>query len=138
MNRKTTLNAILGVLQTFNGLSGLLGGYMLINDPSGNSLSMKLEWLQKTPFQNYLIPGVVLFLFIGVANIIGLWITFKKNGKRAKYGLVFGLILLVWIISQVAWIGYKDFLQPFYFTSGLLQAISGFALMNLINKPKKN
>ncbi|MEX2514205.1 MAG: hypothetical protein WD398_14975 [Cyclobacteriaceae bacterium] len=134
MIRKNTLNALLGVLQTFNGLSGLLGGYMLINDPSGNSLSLKLEWLEKTPFQNYLIPGLVLFLMIGLANVVGLWITFKKDSKRAKFGLVFGLILLVWIISQVAWIGYKDFLQPLYFTSGLLQAISGFALMKLINK----
>lgn len=134
MNKKTTHNAVLGSLQAFNGLSGLLGGYMLINDPTGSSLNMKLEWLQKTPFPNFLIPGIILFLFVGIGNVLGLWITFKKKKKRAQFGLVFGLILMVWIISQVAWIGYKDFLQPLYFTSGLLQAVAGFALVRLINK----
>lgn len=124
----------MGILQGFNGLSGLLGGYMLLNDPTGNSLNMKLEWLQKTPFPNFLIPGIILFLFVGMGNVIGLWITFKKHNKCAQVGLVFGLFLMVWIISQVAWIGYKDFLQPLYFTLGLLQAVAGFALAKLLNK----
>ena len=134
MNRKTVLNSIFGVFQAFNGLSGLLGGYMLIKDPTGNSLNMKMEWLKETPFQNFLIPGIVLFLVVGIGNTIGIWTTFKKKNKRSQIGLVFGLILMFWIISQVLWIGYKDFLQPLYFTTGLLQAITGFYLMKLINK----
>ncbi len=134
MNRKTVLNSIFGVFQAFNGLSGLLGGYMLIKDPTGNSLNMKMEWLKETPFQNFLIPGIVLFLVVGIGNTIGIWTTFKKKNKRSQIGLVFGVILMFWIISQVLWIGYKDFLQPLYFTTGLLQAITGFYLMKLINK----
>ena len=133
MNRKTVLNSILGVIQTFNGLSGLLGGYMLINDPAGNSLNMKIEWLKETPFQNYLIPGIVLFLVVGIGNTVGIWLTFREKNKRSQIGLIFGLILMFWIISQVLWIGYKDFLQPLYFTAGLLQAVAGFALVKLIN-----
>lgn len=138
MKRITTLNAAFGIFQAFNGLSGLLGGFMLINDPTGGSLYMKLEWLQQTPFQNFLIPGIVLFLLVGVANTTGAWITFKKKKKRAQFGIVFGVILMVWIISQVAWIGYKDFLQPLYFSTGLLQAISGFVLMKTINDNKNS
>lgn len=136
MNRKTTLNAVLGLSQVFNGLSGLFGGYMLINDPTGDSLSMQREWLQKTPFPDFLIPGIILFSFIGIGNLIGMWMTFKKKKERAQFGLIFGIILMVWIISQVAWIGYKDFLQPLYFSTGLVQAISGLVLLRLINKRK--
>lgn len=134
MNRKTIFYAILGFLQAFNGLSGLLGGYMLINDPTGNSLNLVLEWLQITPFENYLIPGIILFLFVGMGNVFGFWFTFKKKKKLALVGLVFGLILMVWILLQVALIGYKDFLQPLYFTSGMLQAVAGLALLKQIKK----
>ncbi len=134
MKLKTNLIIILKVLQIFNGLSGLLGGFMLIDDPSGDSLSMKLEWLERTPFPDFLIPGIILFLFIGLGNVLGFWITFKKKNKRAQYGSIFGLTLMIWIIAQITLIGYKDFLQPLYFTSGLLQAITGFALIRLTDE----
>lgn len=131
MTKENALNTALGFLQAFNGLSGLFGGYMLLNDTSGNSLHLNLEWLQETPFSSFFFPGLILFLFVGIGNILGAWITFTRKNSRFKYGLVFGLILMVWIISQVAWIGYKNFLQPLYFSSGLLQAATGFALLKL-------
>ncbi len=134
MKTKTKLIIILGGLQLFNGLSGLLGGFMLIDDPSGNNLSMKLEWLNTTPFPDFLIPGIILFLFVGLGNVLGFWLTFKKKNNRAQFASIFGLILMIWIIVQITYIGYKDFLQPLYFTSGLLQAIAGFALIRLNDK----
>ena len=138
MKRTTTLNTVFGIFQSFNGLSGLLGGFMLINDPTGGSLNMKLEWLQQTPFQNFLIPGIVLLLLVGIANAIGVWITCTKKKKRTQFGITFGVILMGWIISQVAWIGYKDFLQPLYFTTGMLQSIFGIILMKAINETNKS
>ncbi|MGM0934920.1 MAG: hypothetical protein ACQEWD_15900 [Bacteroidota bacterium] len=128
---KTNLIIILGGLQLFNGLSGLLGGFMLIDDPSGDSLSMHPEWLERTVFPNFLIPGIILFLFVGLGNVLGFWLTFKKKNNRSKFGSIFGLILMIWIIAQIAFIGYKDFLQPLYFTSGLFQAIIGIAVVRL-------
>jgi len=98
---------------------------------SGNSIRLKLEWLQQTSFQNFLIPGIVLFLLVGVGNTVGIWVTFRKKNKFALIGLVFGLILMVRIISQVTWIGYKGFLQPLYFASGFLQAITGMVIIRL-------
>lgn len=104
---------------------------MLIDDPSGDSLSMKLEWLERTVFPDFLIPGIILFLFVGLGNVLGFWLTFKKKNNRSKFGSIFGLILMIWIIAQIAFIGYKDFLQPLYFTSGLFQAIIGIAVVRL-------
>jgi hypothetical protein len=134
MNKLTIINTAIGSFQIFNGLSGLLGGFGLINDPTGNNLQMKTEWLQKTPFQDFLIPGIVLFLLVGLANVIGAWITFSKKNKRGLIGLTLGIILMGWIVSQVAWIGYKSFLQALYFTTGFVQAILGFYLMRIIQK----
>ncbi|WP_051205313.1 hypothetical protein [Salinimicrobium xinjiangense] len=134
MQKGKFLNILLGSLQAVNGLSALLGGYMLIDDPTGESLALDAQWLQNTPFPNYLIPGIVLFLLIGITNVWGMWLTFNRKTKRAAFGTVFGLILMGWIIGQVIWIGYKDFLQPLYFTTGLLQTFAGLALASQMKK----
>lgn len=134
MQKSTFLNILLGSLQAINGLSALLGGYMLMEDPTGENLGLNPEWLQNTPFPNYLIPGIILFLLIGIANVWGMWLTFNRKAKRAAFGTLFGLILIGWIIAQVIWIGYKDFLQPLYFTTGLLQTFAGLALASQMKK----
>lgn len=134
MQKSRSLNILLGSLQAINGLSALLGGFMLITDSTGQSLGLNPGWLHNTPFPNYLIPGIILFLLIGLFNIWGMWLTFNKKGKRATFGTVFGMILMGWIIVQVIWIGYQDFLQPLYFTIGLLQTFAGLALASQVKK----
>ncbi len=117
------------ILQAFNGLSGLAGGFGLISNPDGQALQMSTEWLQSTPFVNFLIPGIVLFTFNGLGNIAGFIATLKKYKKAAHVATFFGLIMMVWITAQVSWIGYKNFLQPLYFSTGLLQFASGLIWM---------
>ena len=117
------------IVEFFNGLSGVAGGTGLIADPTAAALGMKLEWLQGTPFNNYLIPGIVLFTFNGLGNLTAAFLSIFKNHYRSHIALFFGIIMIIWIISQVAWIGYKSFLQPLYFSTGLAQAISGASLL---------
>jgi hypothetical protein len=113
------------VVEFFNGLSGVAGGIGLITDPTAAALGMELAWLQGTPFSNYLIPGIVLLVFNGIGNLTAAFLSIFRNRYRAQVALFFGLVMMIWIISQVAWIGYKSFLQPLYFSTGLLQAILG-------------
>jgi hypothetical protein len=122
------------IIQIFNGLSGILGGFMLIKDPSGVSLEMDLEWLQSTPFQNFLIPGIVLFVINGLGNVTGFAVTLSNSKNAGKLALALGAIMMIWIISQVSWIGYKNYLQPLYFFTGLLQLIAGYYLNKQIRR----
>jgi len=123
---------VLLVFQAFNGLSGLLGGFMLVKDPTGANLNMDMNWLQATPFNTFLIPGIILFLVNGVGNVTGFWITYMKQTKAGLIGALFGIIMMIWITTQVILIGYKDFLQPLYFSTGLFQMISGLLLYRKI------
>lgn len=125
---------ITGILQAFNGLSGLAGGFGLIANPDGEALVMSTEWLQSTPFTNFLIPGIVLFTFNGLGNVAGFFATLRKNEKASWIAAVFGAIMMIWIIAQVGWIGYKSFLQPLYFSTGLLQFISGIVWIKKQNR----
>ncbi|WP_372950368.1 hypothetical protein [Mariniphaga sp.] len=120
------------IFQVFNGLSGLVGGFGLINNPNGEALAMSTDWLQSTPFTNFLIPGIVLFTFNGLGNMAGFVATLRKHKQAARIATAFGLIMIVWIIAQVSWIGYKSFLQPLYFSTGLFQFVFGYIWMNKI------
>ena len=130
-NEKTAKRILLFliIVEFFNGLSGVAGGIGLIADPTAAALGMELEWLQGTPFNNYLIPGIVLFTFNGLGNLTAAFLSIFKSRYRAHIALFFGVVLLIWIISQVAWIGYKSFLQPLYFSTGLIQAALGALLL---------
>lgn len=116
------------VIEFFNGLSGLAGGLGLISDPSAASLGMELSWLEGTPFSTYLIPGIILFVFNGLGNILAAVLSIRKHPHFPLAALFFGAGMMIWIVSQVAFIGYKNFLQPLYFSTGLIQTLLGIII----------
>ncbi len=73
----------------------------------------------------------MLFALNGIGNFAGLWFTVKKKANAAKIGAFFGAIMVIWILLQVFWIGYKSFLQPMYFGTGLIQLFFGIYLMKI-------
>lgn len=127
-SRPLTFYILIG-LMTFQGLSGLFGGIMLVFDPSGNSLNMPIDLLKNSPFTNYLIPGIILLLILGILPLgvtNGLW----KKQKWSWYGSLFvSLALLIWIFVEVLMIGYQAEppLQLIYGLAGILLLI--FTLM---------
>ena len=54
----------------FQGLSGLLGGIRLVLDPTGESIQIPLSWLAGSPFDDYLIPGLILFFVLGIFPLV--------------------------------------------------------------------
>ena len=117
------------IIEFFNGLSGLAGGYGLISDPTAASLGMEQAWLEGTPFNNYFIPGIILFVFNGLGNTVAAVLSIRKHRYYPVFALFFGAGMMIWIISQVAFIGYKNFLQPLYFSTGLIQTLLGIILI---------
>ncbi|HEX9615617.1 MAG TPA: hypothetical protein VGA55_08915, partial [Bacteroidota bacterium] len=49
-------------LLVFTGIAGVLGGLLLMADPSGATLGLATSLLEDTPFTDYLVPGILLFL----------------------------------------------------------------------------
>jgi hypothetical protein len=123
-------------LQVFNGLSALAGGYGLIGDPTGKALQMDSSLLANSPFENFLIPGIVLFVVNGLGNAAGAIFSMLKKKHAPYIALLFGLILMVWITSQVAWIGYTSLLQPLYFITGVMQFIAALIFIREFKKSK--
>ncbi|MBD3276510.1 MAG: hypothetical protein GF372_14435 [Candidatus Marinimicrobia bacterium] len=117
----------LGVLQVLIGVGAMFGGFGLMMDPSGVSLGMSVAYLQGTPFQTFFIPGIVLFLMNGLGTLAALYFTFKNHRYASYLAMVFGAGLVLWIVIQVALIGYQSLLQPLYFILGILEIALGLS-----------
>lgn len=54
------------------------------------------------------------------------WSQLTNNKHAASVAALFGLILMIWIITQVSWVGYQSFLQPLYFATGIGQFMAAY------------
>lgn len=117
-------------------VNALLAGGMMIVSPSGSGLGLPLDWISGTPFKSYIIPGILLFCFLGMlpfVTLIGL--IFKIHGGFLEklniypemhwawtFSLYSGIITIIWIIVQQLLTKYF-ILQPIVAGTGLLMVI---------------
>jgi len=121
------LKALLLVL----GVSALVPGIELIIDPSGKLVQFPEGALEGSPFPNYLIPGFLLTIFIGLLSLTA-WFALWKRPKSVflerinpfpkrhwawTLALMSGLGLMVWILVQMTIVPYF-FLQPLMLSWG--------------------
>jgi hypothetical protein len=57
---------LLMLLLLFQGISATPSGFLLVLDPTGGRMQMPLEMLAGSPFPNYLIPGLILSIVLGL------------------------------------------------------------------------
>lgn len=127
MNGHSRVKRWLGILQGFIGIGAMFGGFGLIMDPSGVSLGMTIAYLQGTPFQTFLIPGLVLFSVNGLGTLAASYFTFKNHRYASYLAMIFGAGLVLWIVIQVVLIGYQSLLQPLYFILGIMEFALGLS-----------
>ncbi len=60
-------------------ISAIPDGLSLIFDPSRKSIGLPIEMLEPSPFSNFFIPGVFLFVVFGIFPIITFFGLLKKN-----------------------------------------------------------
>lgn len=58
------------ILTTFLGVNGAIEGLLFMIRKDGSLLGMDSSWLSGSPFPDFFIPGVCLFLFVGVMPLI--------------------------------------------------------------------
>jgi hypothetical protein len=108
------------------GLTAFFGGGSMLLDPTGASLELPLEWLEGTPFVDYLIPGLVLFGLFGLGSFVVAYGLLRRSTWTAYGAAGLGLALVGWIVTQIALIGLVHALQLVY--AGLGLALVGLAV----------
>jgi len=127
-SRLSKSTILLGLLQLFIGIGGIAGGIGLVLEPSGADMGMNTEVLTRSPFQDYLVPGLTLLFIVGVGNLIGSAASFLRYRYSGELTVFLGGFLVLWIILQVIWLGLVSWLQPIYFLLGCGELLLGWRL----------
>ncbi|WP_345272222.1 hypothetical protein [Flaviramulus aquimarinus] len=124
MMKRLMTSYILKALVAFQGFSAIPFGFLLIVDPSGENLGFTMNMLKGSPFTSFLIPGLFLFLMLGLFPLFVFYglITKKNFGLLEKFNCYknyhwswtfshfFGLLLVLWINMQLVFgIGFHIF-----------------------------
>lgn len=124
-NRRNRIYYWIGGLLAFIGMGAVAAGVGLILNPDGSGLGMKVELLAESPFRNFLIPGISLFLINGIGSFLGAALAFKRHIFSGIVTIILGAAMIIWISAQVYWVGWINWMQTFYFLLGIIEIILG-------------
>ena len=121
------------VVQLCQAIGALGGGAVLVASPKGAIVNMPPSYLGGSPFSDYLIPGIILFVVLGIGPLVVAWALIRQprsaaleavNPFRREYwgwtlSGVIGVGLVIWIAVEVLIIPF-NVLQPFYGAVGIV------------------
>jgi len=114
---KKLLKIAASLLLLLNAIAALYGGGNLIIHPDGSSMQMSLDWLKHTPFHNYLIPGIILFIANGLFSISVLGVLHLRPRLAPWFVMSQGAILTGWIFIQILMV---QILNPHHLVFGFI------------------
>lgn len=116
---------LLMMTMLFQGLSGVVGGIGLVADPSGSNMRIPVSWLEGSPFNDYLIPGLILLTVLGVFPLFVVYGLWKRLLWSWAAALLVSLALVIWILVEILIIGYHPMppLQLIYGGIGIAMII---------------
>jgi hypothetical protein len=99
-----TVKALI-VLTGIQAVGAIGGGVGLVRDPVEN-IGLPLSLLEGTPFKDYLIPGLILLIVVGLFSLF-VFAGLLRRWKPAWWlSLASGGALVIWIVAEVALLGY--------------------------------
>ncbi len=133
--KNTTARNLHLFLLAFLGLSAVGGGGALIISPSGKLLGgLPLSLLQNSPFHNFLIPGIILFVVLGLFPTVLIFALVKKSASPfAEYFNFFkdmhwawsfsiyaAFALIIWLQTEMYFLQAVGWLHNFYMLFSIL------------------
>ena len=132
---KTISKILIATLLIFNGAGAIYGGGNLMAYPDGSSIQLSMQWLEQTPFHNYLIPGIILFICNGVFSAFVLAALLLDHKSYPLLVIAQGLILICWIVIQMLMIQTVYFLHYVMGGAGLLLILLGWLSVSQMKQP---
>jgi hypothetical protein len=109
-------------LHAFVGIGAMAGGFAAISNPQA-PLGAPIELLKNSPFDNFLIPGIILFTIIGLGNVISSAAVWSKSRFQGYISSVFSWALVIWIVVQCIMLNAVGVLHVIFFIIGLVEAV---------------
>jgi hypothetical protein len=110
---------LLGALLAFGAINAVAGGYYGLSGAPG----VPLTWLAGSPFKDYFIPSLILFVVVGGAFLFAAVAVFARSRLARVSSFGAGAVVLVWIAVQFTIIGRVSWMQPATLIAGILVLI---------------
>ena len=117
----------LAAVLTFGALNAFAGGYYGM----AGAENVPREWLEGSPFDDYFIPSLVLFIVVGGSFLAAAVAVFAGLRAARLAALAAGAVVLGWLAAETLIIGYVSWMQPATTIGGLLVLL----LAALLPKP---
>jgi hypothetical protein len=104
-------------LASFSALSAVAGGAALVIWARSNTF-LPLAVLRHTPFDSFLVPGLVLAGVVGGSNVACALLAWRRARGAVDATLVAGAALLVWIVAETAMLREVRWLMLLYGSLG--------------------
>jgi len=118
------IRLLLGGLLAFGALNAFAGGYYGVCGAPG----VPREWLAGSPFTDYLVPSLILLVVVGGTLALAAVMVCRRHRGARVGGAAAGVVVLLWIVVQVAIIGYVSWMQPATGAAGLLVLVLAYLL----------
>lgn len=119
--RRPASALVLAGVQGLVAVSALAGGWQLVATGYG----MPVEWLARTPFDDWTVPGVLLWSTVTVPQLLGAAAALIRTPWWPRIGWIAGYLtgagLVVWIVVQLAVLQRYFFLQAVIVGLGVLE-----------------
>ena len=130
---KKTIFTLQVLFQFSVGIGAAVSGALMMLFPSGALFQLPPDMLKCTPFQDFLIPGIILFFINGIGQIVAGILSLRRHPFAGYVGVVFGMGLMIWIFVQVNMVGGGHMLQYCYFMLGLFETVLSFLIQNYLS-----
>lgn len=113
----STVHGLVLWLCLFTGLTAVAGGLGLLTS-TRDTVGPPVELLEHSPFETFLVPGLLLFLVVGLGNLGAAALEARRIKGSELAVLLAGGALTVWVVTQLVMIRTISWLQLFYFLIG--------------------
>ncbi|MDQ7817897.1 MAG: hypothetical protein RDU14_12800 [Melioribacteraceae bacterium] len=122
----------LGILLLFAALNAFGGGYYGMAGAEG----VPTEWLEGSPFSDYFIPGLILFVVVGGSFLFASIAVIAKLSIARAAVICSVIVVFVWLSVQIAIIEYVSWMQPATVITGGIILILSFLLPKVDHSKK--
>jgi hypothetical protein len=117
----------------FLSIGAIYGGILLVIYPDGSFFEMPLEMLSETPFPDYIIPGILLLLFLGLFPFFAFiclilkpdwpWFNhfnvYQHHHFSWSFALYASIFFVLWMNFQFMFLGCGHIIQTIYSFLGI-------------------
>ncbi len=122
------MKTILFILISFIAVTAILSGLLMISNPNGGLMNLPLNLLDGTPFNNFLIPGILLATIVGGVNLLALFYIMQHHVSRYNWAIAGGIMITGWIVVQMILIHAAHWLHFLYLGIGILIILLAYQL----------